>query len=308
MPRRRTRHIRPREPEPEQPALATRVLRLVGSVVAPATVLTALLLYFGRLHAQGLADYFGLQYSVLDLTTQDFVVRSADGLILPAALTACAVLLALWAHWVLTRALPPPARQRALRVVIPVAAVLGCGLVTLALVDAFTPGELFDPVGELRGLCLAIGAPLLVYAVRLARTAGTGRSSGGTALAEWTAAFALVSVGLFWAAGTYAVGVGTGRARQIADLLGSMPDVTVFSEKDLNLDGQPGVSVQRCPAPERAYGYRYSGLRLVLQSGSQYLLLPVGWSVERGAAILLPRQGGVRLEFGWRSDWRPTGC
>ncbi len=277
-------------------------------------MLTALLLYFGRLHLTGLTQYFGLQYSVLDLSSQDYLVRSADGLVLPAVIAACVVLLALWGNQILTRALGSGARQKALLVVIPVAATLGSSLIALALLDAFGV-DIFGSFGEGRGLSLALGAPLLVYSVRLIRFylpayhrgRQRGAVSGSVLLAEWVAVLVLVSVGLFWAIGTYAVGVGTGRAEQLQAMLPTMPDTVVFSDKDLDLD-QPGVRAQPCTRPDHAYGFRYDGLRFVLQSSNQYLLLPAGWTPDAGAAILLPRRDGIRLEFNWSSEWRPNAC
>src|SRR5437868_11472103 len=50
-----------------------QVLKIVGSVVAPTTLLTALMYYFGLLYAAGFSWYFGVQVDVLDLTTQDYL-------------------------------------------------------------------------------------------------------------------------------------------------------------------------------------------------------------------------------------------
>jgi hypothetical protein len=59
----------------------------------------------------------------------------------------------------------------------------------------------------------------------------------------------------------------------------------------------PGVRETRCHDPNAAYRFRYDGLKLVLQSGDQYLFLPEGWSPSNGVAILMPRSPSLRLEF-----------
>jgi Zn-dependent protease with chaperone function len=46
-------------------------VRIVGSIVAPTTLLTALLFYFGWSFAYWFFAYFGVDSTVLGLTTQD---------------------------------------------------------------------------------------------------------------------------------------------------------------------------------------------------------------------------------------------
>ena len=89
--------------------------RRISTVVAPTTLLTALLLYFGRMHATGLFRYLGVQYSVLDLTAQDYLVRSADGMIPPLVVVAGTTVIALWIRegWSgRCRRTPAPSRPR----------------------------------------------------------------------------------------------------------------------------------------------------------------------------------------------------
>ena len=119
------------------------------------------------------------------------------------------------------------------------------------------------------------------------------------------AAFLLVSVGLYWAVGSYAFGVGTGRALQLQDALPTQPAAVLYSERSQSLV-VPGVTEVRCANPDAAYRFRYDGLRLVRQSGNQYLLLPATWTRATGTAVLIPRGEGVRLEFRTASDGSAT--
>jgi hypothetical protein len=106
----------------------------------------------------------------------------------------------------------------------------------------------------------------------------------------------LISLGLFWAVGSYAIRMGTGDAHGLAADLQCAPDVILYSEKSLNLYSA-GVREEPALSPDGAYGFRYPGLKLVPQAGNHYLLLPADWAPSARPAILLPRSEALRLEF-----------
>lgn len=296
-------------------AALPQVLKILGSVVAPTTLLTALLFYFGRLHVTGLFRYLGVQYTVLDLTVQDYLIRSADGLFQPLTVVAVLTLAALWAHRLLLGSRSAATAPHLLRVVAAACGGAGLVLVGVALVDSFgtVPGASRYP--EIGGVSLVIGVLLLAYAVRLVRLLMAQRRPAHSRpqvpavleLAEWGVIFILVSVGLFWAVGSYAIAVGTGRGRQIETSLATTPDVVLYSARNLSLQA-PGVHAVVCQDPQAAYRYRYDGLKLVLQSGDQYLFLPAGWTHATGPALLVPRSDALRLEFSAPGTSRPAAC
>lgn len=298
----------------EAAAALPQVLKIVGSVVAPTTLLTALLFYFGRVYAASSFWYFGVQFTVLDLAVQDYLIRSVDASIIPLIALVGAALLALWIYQVLPGALPTGARRVALRVLMPSALTVGLVLVSLALADLRAPVFPAD-YPELRGLSFSIGVLLLAYGVRLLRLLIAEkrperlprRPQAGMVVAEWGALFILVSVGLFWAVGSYAFGAGTGIARQVEAALPTFPDAVLYSQNSLSL-GAPGVREVTCQNPEPAYRFRYDGLKLMLQSGNQYLFFPTGWTHENGAAILIPRSEALRLEFSPAGQARSATC
>jgi hypothetical protein len=292
-----------------------KALKILGSVVAPTTLLTALMYYFGRQAYAGLLWYFGSDVTVLDLTVQDYLNNSVAGFIPPLIAAAGATLLALWLHQLLVEAVPPATRQIVLRVLIPAAAIAGITMVSLAVVDLVMAPVFPAAFPEGRGLSLSIGVLLLSYATQLLRPLiaarrpkqAPQRAPGAVAVAEWGAVFILVSVGLFWAVGTYAIGVGVDYAQQFETSLPTHPDVVAYSEKRLSLQA-PGVREVTCQDPDAAYRFRYDGLKLTLQSGNQYLLLPAGWTHDNGAAILIPRSDKVRLEFSQPGQVRTATC
>lgn len=294
--------VAPATPPPDEDGLGAgealpRLVKIAGEVVAPATLLTVLLFQFGRLHAAGYFRHFGVNFTVLDLTTTDFLIVGADGLFIPAAGACVLALVLLWLHRLVLGRVRAGTWRRVARTLVPVAGVLGAVMVGLALLDLLTPVRLFWGNSEAGGLSLAIGVLLLVYALRLVRLShGVQRRSERAELAEWGAAFLLVSVGLYWAVGVYAQGVGTGRALQLQAALPLQPAAVLYSEQSLSLTAD-GVTEVRCADPDAAYRFRYDGLRLVRQAGDQYLLVAATWTRPTGTAILIPRGDGVRLEF-----------
>jgi hypothetical protein len=113
---------------------------------------------------------------------------------------------------------------------------------------------------------------------------------------KWSSVLLLLGIGLFWATGSYGIAAGHGEARALTADLYCAPDVILYSEKSLNLQ-IPGVQEEAGPLPDAAYRFRYTGLKLVPQSGSHYLLLPADWTPGDRPAILLERDDTLRLEF-----------
>jgi hypothetical protein len=288
-----------------------RLFKVLGGIVAPTSLLTGLLFYFGRSRAAGYYRYFHVNSTVLDLSTNDYLFSGVDGLFVPIAVTSLLALVLLWANRLLLTRVPPAARRRTLRVLVPASGLGGAVLVALAFADLLTEGGLFGSNSATGGVFLAIGVILLVYAVRLLRlspprTPQPAARRAATGLAEWGAAFLLVSIGLFWAADAYAFGVGTGGAITFYRALPTVPEAVVYSQQSLSL-AVAGVTQVRCSDPDAAYRFRYDGLRLVREAGDQYLLLPVTWDRTTGTAVLIPRSSTVRLEFR-AAGAPPTAC
>lgn len=287
----------------------SRGIKLIGSILGPTTFLTALLLYFGNQHANWFFNYFGVNATIMDLSTREYVIRSVDPLFTPVTSAAGACLLGLWGYRLLRRKLSEEAWRRALRALMPTAAFGGFLLVGVAIVGFVSPDLLRRLVG-VPGLALTVGVLLLVAALRMDRSL-TPRTShhepGSLAAAEWGAIFVLAGIGLFWAVTDYSNAVGTGRGIQMLNNLAKMPDVTVYSEKSLALS-VPGVYETACAAPNAAYGFRYDGLKLILEAGDQYFFLPAEWNRSDGVALVMPRTDTVRLEFAAPGAERDAAC
>jgi hypothetical protein len=279
-----------------------RVLRIVGSVVAPTTLLTALMFYFGLLYAVAYYRYFGVNHTVLGLAVQDFLILSADAAVPPLTFLAGATLLAVAVLRLPVHRLSLRTRRILTRSLVPALTVAGAALVVMAAAEAYFGLPVFPAEFlEARGLSLSIGVLVIAYAAHLRHAAGsranrTRQTAEGLVVATWASLFVLVAVGLFWAVGSYAIGAGTGNAQGFTAGLPCAPEVVVYSEKDIGLDAT-GIRAEQSSVPDGAYRFRYPGLRLVPQPGDQYLLLPSDWARGGRPAVLLPRGDSVRLEF-----------
>lgn len=300
----REEHDRPATVPFEAADALPRALQLVGSIVAPTTLITALFAYFGLLYAIAYYRYFGVNYTVLDLPVQGFLILSASTAVVPLAVFSATVLLALWVYRLPLETLRGEARRFVLIEVLPTVALVGVLLVGAVAAEAVLGARLF-PAGtpEARGLGLSAGVVLLAYCARLWHVLGpatAARPGAPVALtvAKWTCVSVVFGVGLFWAVGSYAVRMGDQGAQRFTAALGCAPDVVLYSERSLNL-AYAGVREEPPPGTEGAYGFRYPGLKLVPQAGDRYLLLlPADWSRWTRPALLLPQSDTVRLEVG----------
>lgn len=272
------------------PSSVRRLAALAGST----TVITGLLFYFGASQAYYFYDYLGVDSSTLSLTTRDYLQLSVDGLFVPILMIGVGGLLLLWAH---VRFAPRLAQAREVRMVSIVLCVVG----VLLMLNAVSRVLVQTPLNRslaVAPLSLGIGAWLLFYGMRLQRqpVTASGAASPWVSSGEWLALLLVVGLALFWVANDYSSEVGRTRARQFVSELPTLPSAQLFSAHDLGISA-PGVRETRCRGADAAYRYRYDGLKLVLQSGDEYLLLPAQWSRVDGVTILLPRNDDVRLQF-----------
>jgi hypothetical protein len=84
--------------------------RLITSIGSPLALVTALLFYFGWVRSQAEANAFGADLSVFAMSTQELVLRSIDGLFVPAMFLLLAALAGLRLHRALL-AEPRPHRR-----------------------------------------------------------------------------------------------------------------------------------------------------------------------------------------------------
>ena len=313
--------------DPETKTTSVAALKAIGSVLAQTTLLTALFFYFGTLYTVGYYRYFGVNFTVLDLPLQGVLILSASTAIVPLALLAIATLVALWLHQLPAQGQSGRRPQVVRGGVIRAVTIISVALLGVVAADTLLAIRLYpEAFGEARGLSLALGVLGLSYAAHLRRCQQAHQASEETpqgqspttpqtrpgppqtvAIAIWGSKFLLVSVGLFWAVGSYAIKVGATDAQGFASDLACAADVTVYSEKSLNLSSA-GVREEPAATTDIAYGFRYPGLKLIPQAGQQYLLIPADWAPSVRPAILLARGETLRLEFITSPEQGSSSC
>ena len=107
------------------------VLETATLVLAPTTVITALLFYFGWAQTNALFGRLGIDQSALGFTVQDYMLRSVNSTFRPLSVVLLAAVAGLSAHIALTRAMATPGRTGLAERLWPVPMVLG-GLLLLA--------------------------------------------------------------------------------------------------------------------------------------------------------------------------------
>jgi hypothetical protein len=302
-------------PPPASPfAGFSRLVRILGQFVAPTTLLTALLFYFGWAHVYWFFDYFGVDSSVLAPSTREYALRSVDSLFIPLIAVAIVGLALMWGYIALPERVRHGRRSRSQLVALVTVGILVLlnGLSRLVVITPLNRGLCVAPI------CVIIGVVLLWYLTLLRRSQiqeenPTAHRADAAILSEWAVMFVLVSMSLFWIATDYSVAVGQTRARQSAAEIPFRPGAILFSEKDLHLDGRE-IRETACatrPDSQSAYRFRYDGLVLLIEIGGQYVLLPRTWERGVGTAIVLPKDGigATRFEFATTNDYRlPPTC
>lgn len=270
----------------EEQERLSRVVKLLTEVTSFVALATALLYYFGWVRSQTQARAFGADVSVFAMTTQDYVLRSLDVLLLPTIALLLLGLLAAWSHGRLRAAAYAPRVAAVLRWAWLLPLIVGLPLALLA-----------PDVGRLAfPFWFALGVLATWYAVSLRRSIpGAPRP---LPMSVVLILGALAALALFWMTERVASIVGETRAEQIKDdLAGELETVAVYSAARLHLDG-PGVTETDLGDPEAAYRYRYEGLYLLQQSGGRSFLLTAGWADGAGRLVVLPDDVAMRLEFG----------
>src|SRR4051794_20438564 len=145
----------------------------IGSVVAPVTLLSALLFYFGYASSRAQYEYFGLDVDTIGLSTQDFVLRSPQPLLVPllvltlAAVAVAAVRLALRRQVVG----PDPSPRRLLRLRRIATAGRAVGMATMGagvvLLFCYAPLREWPLFAVVTPAVLAAGAALVVAGLQL---------------------------------------------------------------------------------------------------------------------------------------------
>jgi hypothetical protein len=283
-------------------------LTSVATVLAPTTVLTALLLYYGYIATSARLAYFGIGLSALDLSTQELVLRSTEVVYLPCIVLLGVGLVVQLARTGLRVAVPRPGWRRRLQVIGAVTLVLAVGLLIRGVVGIADPR-----VAETESIGFTPGA--IGLGVALLTTGGyvllnvTGPPSSGpqrrvgvpVVLLTW----GIVAASLFWIMNSFAFAYGQSRAEYDAQTIDRLPRVIVDTKENLYLYSWC-VQMEALPeAPEQDFRFRYGELRLLVEGGDRLFLLSTSYDAATGRVrptpqcpvVVLPQDDSVRLQL-----------
>jgi hypothetical protein len=282
--------------EPEQ-SWVRRLERIAG-IVAPTTVLTALLFYFGYVATYARYDYFGIDLAVLDLSTSETLLHGAEVLYVPLAGLLLGGLLALCLHTGV-RAIRRRTRRRGVLIMTLILGLIGLALLVRGVIGVVVPTVSRGEFPGVTALAFGAGPPLIGYALWAYRQPEYGRwrlqrAEVGVA----TALAAVALLGLFWAANSFASAYGRGVGATVAATLREdRPSVVLDTKERLYLT-MPGVTETVLPeAPDQTFHYRYRGLYLLVEGGGKVYLV----SLEEGATagtLAVPYGDDIRMTFG----------
>ena len=289
----------PLPPDGDPAVMASQLWTLLGTVVAPTTLVTALMYYFGWARAKASFGEFGVDLSTLGLSPQDYVLRSIDTTIKAVSLVLGIVLMAPLAHRALLRAVRRSLPHRRGWPTSVARLIVGLGVLTVAGAAAGLGPVQYKVRWPAVPLGLGVGTLLVGYGLYLGR-ALTTRPAPYLASAVPRAAFAgFLVVMIFWSTADWAHTRGQDIAWAIQRNPLAQPGVVVFATDQLGLEeGQAGVT-EKVAGPKASSGrYRYDGFRLLVRAGGRYFLLPACWQKDNGSRVVaLPEDAKVRLEF-----------
>lgn len=276
----------------------------LSNFIAPATLIAALLFYFGYVSSREFFRYFGVDVDVLSLTNQQFVMRSPGALFVPVMVIVLVAAGLIVAHRLLRRRVRGmnPERQRR---VIRIFGWSGVALLTAGIVLAFLFAVIgdWDYYGFVTPLALAVGAGLSAYALSTARSL-SGATEGRSAIVLLVAA---VVAGTFWTTATVAQWWGLGQARILAADLRELPAAVLDSTQPLRPGTTDIMEVDLAPnaAAEDSDGlfrYRYHGLRLLVRGGDHLFLVPDEWSPNASTYVIPLDDEAFRVRFRFVPD------
>lgn len=280
-------------------ATAETVLKWLSVFAPAATLLTALTFWFGWTMTNARSSYFGIDASVLGYTAADYVLRSADAMLVPAIVVLLLVLVGICMHAVVRSVLQAKRRLAGLRVAALVSLALGSVLAAAGYWAVFLPLPvethfLFAP-GALGGGVVAVSYSLWILATLVADDPQRVRSMPLWERSAYVVVTILVVLCLFWGSSLYAAALGVGRAQALERNLDQRPRVELFSKQSL----ATGASIRETVIAGAAsnYQFRYSGLRLLVRSSGKYFLLSDGWSRQTGVALIVEDSAEIRVEL-----------
>lgn len=281
-------------------------LEAAALFVAPTTIITALAFYAGLVRTSRLLSYFGVDASLLGLTTQEYIFRSSEVLFVPLATILCGGLVGLIVHILIKKIILDmkriKLRKYILGSIVGGMVLVGSPLTFIGLRSILTAKSFLDFTFLQISIGFTVGILLVSYGIYvwLWFLVGLPKRQGGGA-GFYSKIYFMVSgllavFGIFWALSNYASALGEALAFGFESTLASRPSVILYSKDRLHIEAAGVVETKLTDAVE-AYNFRYTGLKLLIRGRDRYLLIPQTWSSSDGRVVMLFDNESIRLDF-----------
>jgi hypothetical protein len=285
---------------PASPVILQRWVGVIGAVVAPTTIITALCYYFGYVYTRKKLAFFGVDCDALGFTTSDYVVGSVGVLYAPLLLLIVGWFAAVWVGAYAGRFIRSGRQPRLIRtggrVMLALGAIFVVTGVTGVVVPWLTPGWAgvswaFAPItlGS-GGLLVVAGYWVLSTSMR---DTGT-HEPGPTTRVSRTVAIAISLLALFAVMNSFATRLGDNAARTAAhDLWTKESVVSVVTDERLDVPANMIAETLVEAQPQRAPRFRYQCFRALVARGDVWVLVPAKWSRDNGFAVIVPADSSL---------------
>ncbi|MEO3868516.1 hypothetical protein ABGB18_06770 [Nonomuraea sp. B12E4] len=274
-------------------------LTAYSGIIAPTSLITALLFYFGYLATRARFEYFGVYLDLVNLSTPDLLLFGSEALYVPVVIVGLAVLVSTGLRLAVQWLLADPGRDTVSGWV-TLAVLLVSLLLLLRAVIGLAPQVARTEYPGITALSLTLGALLLTYCETLWRTLAARRPQ-----AAWTpppatvrtarlALIALMVAGLFWTANSFSFLYGNGQALNDAQNLPERPPVILDTHDPIQI---PPKGVVHIALPDEKFRHRYIGLRLLVESDKRLFLVPARWSRTTSRTIVIENSSDIRLQL-----------
>ncbi|MFE9023238.1 hypothetical protein ACFYNL_32350 [Streptomyces sp. NPDC007808] len=276
-------------------------------VVAPGTVVFALLYYFGSIYNKAYYSALGVIPEDLGFSVQGTVASSANAVFIPLCLLlAGGLVVYLLLGW-LGLALAEPEHAARRRSVVGLLLAVGAAMVLVGFPALFTNVAALFPAGWPRrfipALLVALGATLAVFAVHQRLSEGAddsvlrARAADRMWLAGGTLLVALLMLSLFYGMAQYVADLGRGNA--ILEAERGYPDsafVVVHSRLPLSHHAER-IGFTDHGGVGGTHRYEYRGFRLLAKTPSRFYLVSHATRHRDRLLVVLPDNGSAWLEI-----------
>jgi hypothetical protein len=292
------------EPTPEaavqgQHPVTTRIRQIIESI-APTTLATVLLVYFGYVATRSRFDYFGVPLDMTGLTNQELMLYGLEVVYVPAALVFLSVLTVIGVHTTVTWRLTTAPGSQANVFLAALIGLAGLLLVCRALIGMLVSGTTdTEAIPGTTAMALALGPATLTYGLWIF---GKDRERSLVPQQLRGSAFAcvvgLAVSGLFWASTEFAWAYGTGRGQEDAEKISSRAEIVLDTKEPLV--GLPsGITQVSLPTTRKdpSFAYRYRGFRILLTSDNRLFLVSGTWKYGTGQTVVVPYNEAIRIQL-----------